>query len=595
MSKRAACLIATIILVPSTYAACLATTSPTTFGYSLQGASIGTTMSNSVSATRYEMAGQNGTVSSMSVFVASPVSAPPNNQFQVAIYADNNGTPGALVASSVSQTIVPDAWNTVPISAPVAANAYYWLAYNKNGLAANTTNLRYDAGGGAAKWISPEPFGTWPATFGRIGGTSSYRASIYAAVLSIATPDTFGYSVQGASIGTTMSNSVSATRYEMAGQNGTVSSMSVFVASPVSAPPNNQFQVAIYADNNGTPGALIASSVSQTIVPDAWNTVPISAPVAANAYYWLAYNTNGLAANTNNLRYDAGGATSVWISLEPFGTWPATFGPIGSASRYRASIYATLLSITSTSLPNGTVGVAYSTTFSATGGTPSYTWSLTTGSLPPGLALSTSGAVSGAPTAAGSSSFTTQASDSGGQKASHAFAVSVASLLSITSTSLPSGTVGVAYSTTFSATGGTPPYTWSLTTGSLPPGLALSTSGTVSGMPTAVGSYSFTIQAADSVGQKASQAFAVSIASLLITTTSLPSGTVGVAYSATLSATGGTPPYTWSLTTGSLPPGLALSTSGTVSGMPTAVGSYSFTLQAADSVGQKASQDISRG
>src|SRR3989442_1569637 len=396
---------------------------------------------------------------------------------------------------------------------------------------------------------------------------------------------TFGYALQGASIGTTMSNTVSATPYQMAGQNGMVSSMSVFVASPVSASPNNQFQVAIYADNNGMPGALIASSVSQTIVPDAWNTVPISAPVAANAYYWLAYNTNGLAANTNNLRYDAGGATSVWISLEPFGTWPATFGPIGSASRYRASIYATLLSITSTSLPNGTVGVAYSATFSATGGTPPYTWSLTTGSLPPGLALSTSGAVSGAPTAAGSYSFTIQASDSGGQKASQAFAVSIASLLSITTTSLPSGTVGVAYSATLSGAGGTPPYTWSLTTGSLPPGLALSTSGTISGMPTSVGSYTFTIQAADSVGQKASQAFTVSIVpALSITTTSLPSGTVGVAYSTTFSATGGTPPYTWSLTTGSLPPGLALSTSGTISGPPTAVGSYTFTIQAADSV-----------
>src|SRR2546425_2376591 len=110
-------------------------------------------------------------------------------------------------------------------------------------------------------------------------------------------------------------------------------------------------------------------------------------------------------------------------------------------------------------------------------------------------------------------------------------------------------------------------------------------------MPTAVGSYTFTIQAADSVVQKASQAFTVAIVlALSITTTSLPSGTVGVAYSTTLSATGGTPPYTWSLTTGSLPPGLALSTSGTISGTPTAAGSYTFTIQASDSVGQKASQ-----
>jgi hypothetical protein len=138
-----------------------------------------------------------------------------------------------------------------------------------------------------------------------------------------------------------MSNSVLATRYRMAGQNGTVTSMSVFIASPVSAFPNNQFQVAIYADNNSTPGALIASSVSQTIVPDAWNTVSISAPVTANAYYWLAYNADGLAANANNLRYDAGGATSTWITSEPFSTWPVTFGPIGGTNSAATSIYAT--------------------------------------------------------------------------------------------------------------------------------------------------------------------------------------------------------------------------------------------------------------
>ncbi len=155
--------------------------------------------------------------------------------------------------------------------------------------------------------------------------------------------NTFGYSVQGATIGTTMSNSVSATRYQMGSQDGTVASMSVFIASPVSAPPNNQFQLAIYADNSGVPGALIASSASQAIVPDAWNTVPISAPVTANAYYWLAYNTNGLAANANNLRYDAGVAPSMWINSQPFGTWPATYGPIGGTASYRQSIYGTFV------------------------------------------------------------------------------------------------------------------------------------------------------------------------------------------------------------------------------------------------------------
>jgi hypothetical protein len=170
---------------------------------------------------------------------------------------------------------------------------------------------------------------------------TTQTASAPVTVTPPAPPNTFGYAVQGATVGSTMSNSVTATRYQMAGQNGTVTSMSVFIASPISVSPNNQFQVSIYADSNGTPGALIASSVSQTIVPDAWNTVSISAAVAANTYYWLAYNTNGLAANANNLRYDVGGATSTWITAEPFGTWPGNYGPIGGTSTYSASIYAT--------------------------------------------------------------------------------------------------------------------------------------------------------------------------------------------------------------------------------------------------------------
>src|SRR5437899_11895370 len=155
--------------------------------------------------------------------------------------------------------------------------------------------------------------------------------------------------------------------------------------------------------------------------------------------------------------------------------------------------------------------------------------------MAPGLALSTSGSISGTPTTAGSYSSTIQAADSAGRKASKAFTVSVASPLSITTASLSSGTVGVAYSATLSAAGGTPPYTWSLTAGSLPPGLALSTSGSISGMPTAVGSYSFTIQAADSAGRKASQAFTVSIASPPQLTTTTPTiSPVDVTFSAIL-------------------------------------------------------------
>ena len=163
--------------------------------------------------------------------------------------------------------------------------------------------------------------------------------------------------------------------------------------------------------------------------------------------------------------------------------------------------------------------------------------------------------------------------------------------LSITTTSLPSATEGTSYSSTLSASGGTVPYAWSVVAGSLPPGLSLSTGGTISGTPSSRGSSSFTVQVTDSTTpspETASATLSISVAPaptppLSITTTSLPSATAGSAYSATLSASGGTPPYSWRVVAGSLPPGLSLSTGGTISGTPSSQGSSSFTVQVTDS------------
>src|SRR5712692_3827714 len=176
---------------------------------------------------------------------------------------------------------------------------------------------------------------------------------------------------------------------------------------------------------------------------------------------------------------------------------------------------------------------------------------------------------------------------------SNSMTFSIVSSVYITSTGLPNGIVGTTYSATLSAAGGAPPYSWSLIAGSLPTPLTLSPSGAISGTPTASGFYTFTVQATDSAGQRASQAFTVSIVSpFSVATTSLPNGTVGVAYSATLSATGGTPPYTWSLIAGSLPTALTLTPLGAISGTPAVPGAYTFTLQAIDSAGQRASQAV---
>lgn len=250
-------------------------------------------------------------------------------------------------------------------------------------------------------------------------------------------------------------------------------------------------------------------------------------------------------------------------------------------------------SITTTSLPNGTAGMAYNQTLVAAGGTGSLTWSISAGALPNGLSLSSStGAITGTPTGAGASNFTVQVKDSANLTATHALSITVtaAAALTITTTSLPNGTTGTVYSQTVQATGGVQPYTWSVTVGALPAGLSLNAStGAITGTPTAAGTSAFTVQVTDSqtpTHATATQPLSIIINAqpLAITTTSLPSGAVSAAYSATLQASGGVTPYTWSVTVGTLPAGLSLNAStGAITGTPTATGTSNFTVQVADS------------
>jgi len=247
--------------------------------------------------------------------------------------------------------------------------------------------------------------------------------------------------------------------------------------------------------------------------------------------------------------------------------------------------YMDYCSIVTTSLPNAAVNTFYSQTLTVVGGMPPYTWSVTTGSLPPGLALNSStGEISGIPTAEGTFDFTVQVADSDFHTAARDLSVTV-SLIGINPAALPFGTTGVVYSETLSASGGQPPYTWSISSGSLPPGLVLENStGVISGAPTATGTYAFTVRATDSHAMSDTWAFTLVIYDpLIITTASLPSVIIGDAYNATLIASGGITPYTWSVISGSFPAGLALNNAtGEISGIPTAQGVFDFTVKVTD-------------
>ncbi|KAA6458306.1 hypothetical protein DYQ86_20540 [Acidobacteria bacterium AB60] len=241
------------------------------------------------------------------------------------------------------------------------------------------------------------------------------------------------------------------------------------------------------------------------------------------------------------------------------------------------------LTITTKSLPQGSVGTAYLQVFQAGGGATPYTWTRTGGALPAGLSLASNGTISGTPTASGISTFAVQVTDAKSATTSATLSITIAAGLTITTTTLPEASTGVPYQDSLTASGGTSPYTWKVNSGSLPTGLSLSGSGIISGTPAATGSSKFTVQVADAASATRSATLTLAVSSLRITTTSLASGIVGTAYQTSLAATGGTAPYTWSMVSGALPAGLSLAGNGTISGTPKAAGSPSFTVRATDS------------
>ncbi len=164
--------------------------------------------------------------------------------------------------------------------------------------------------------------------------------------------------------------------------------------------------------------------------------------------------------------------------------------------------------------------------------------------------------------------------------------------LKVTTSALANGVYGVAYDQTLAATGGTAPYEWSISQGSLPDGLALDPgTGSISGTPTGVAPYSFTVTVTDSSNPEQSASAQLSITvdpsdTPLGVVPALPDGTLGAGYDQQVAVTGGTgtTPYLWALAGGGLPPGLTLNTtSGFVSGTPNHVGTYDFSVKVTDS------------
>ncbi|WP_031500830.1 Ig domain-containing protein [Bryobacter aggregatus] len=260
---------------------------------------------------------------------------------------------------------------------------------------------------------------------------------------------------------------------------------------------------------------------------------------------------------------------------------------------------ATPLNWVTTSLPTGSPNSSYSAPLVLSGGIAPYHYYLS-GSLPAGLSLSSStGVISGTPQSPGTTTFSVTAYDYMEQSATRSFSITIGTTdpLHFATSFVDGGTVGLSYSQSIQAAGGTPPYRFAVSSGSVTPGVSFSADGRLSGTPTTAGTYTFTVVLSDAAGGSVDARFSMPVfqGSFRL---GCPNAAAefGVPYLSAANVLGGRSPYLFSLSSGSLPAGLALDpASGSISGTPTALGASVFVFAVSDAGSAKTQTQCSIG
>ncbi|WP_312772289.1 putative Ig domain-containing protein [Pseudoxanthomonas mexicana] len=386
---------------------------------------------------------------------------------------------------------------------------------------------------------------------------------------------------------------------------------------------------------SGTPSALGTFNFSITATDSSTGTGPYTAtqayaitvidepPTGGNSSLTVAYNA---PATNVPLTLSGGAPTSLAIGTPPANgtaivsgttityqpsagyagpdsfTYTATnSGGTSAPATVSVTVQDAVITITASGGFAATVAAPYTQTFSFNGGTPPWSGYQVT-NLPAGVAITGTTAntvtISGTPTQAGTFNLNVSATD--GSTGNGPYTVGQAFTLTVTGPMLTlapaspalNATYATAFTQAFSTTGGVGPYTYAVS-GTLPAGVSLS-GATLSGTPTAPGSYSFTITATDTgasgVGAPftTSRAYTLEVAAptLTLTPATLPASTAGTVYTLALSASGGVAPYSFALSAGTLPAGLTLTSSGTLAGTPTEAGTFNVSVTATDTYGQ---------
>lgn len=448
---------------------------------------------------------------------------------------------------------------------------------------------------------------------GGYAGTRSYTLDVGAPTIALA-PPTLPNPQAGAAYSQALTASGGSGSYTFAITAGalprgiTLSAQGVLSGTPTEG-GIRQFTVTA-TDGNGFTGAR---TYQVTVQPAAIAIAPDTLPdaTARVAYSQTLTATGGTAPYTFQL-VSGRGTPPAGVTLQSNGTLSGsptqvgsfTFdvrvvdsstgtGPFTSTRTYTLNVGVPAIVLAPASLPQATTRVAYTQTVTASGGNAPYRFTVTAGAIPAGLALGADGTFQGAPTTAGTFNLTITATDADGNAGSRGYTLTVAApAITLAPDALPQATTRVAYTQTLTATGGTGPYSFAVTGGALPNGLTLATSGTFQGAATVAGTFNFTATATDANGNAGIRQYTLTVGAPTITLApdALPAATTRVAYTQTLSATGGTGPYGYAVTGGALPTGLTLASSGTFQGAATAAGDFAFTVTATDANGNSGSR-----
>ena len=538
---------------------------------------------------------------------ASPagIAFSPNGHFA---FVGNNGAGGAIYVYTVDPAtgaltaISGSPFGTGPVGgiATDPAGHYVYatgvsandiLAYSidpSTGALTATTAQPYGAGTAPAAIVMAQAgtylTSTWPASAAQASGPVQVAIAGHNTHFDNTTSVSFGGGVTVSSVNVSGPNFLTATlnipagaptgtralSVSTGGEALTLSNAFMVTASPLSFVPS-------------LPYATTGVAYAQNIVSG--GTPPYSFNLNITGSFSGSYSTD---ANTGAFTFNPVSPGTVQLQFQVTDAG----GQTGTSPAYTLNVYNPL-TITTSSLATGVVGTAYSQTVSASGGVGAVAFSIPSGALPANLSLNTStGAITGTPTAASTASFTVQAKDTLNRTASASLQLVVYGPPVFTTTTLPAGRKTYAYTQTVAVSGGVPPLVYSVSAGALPANLTLdSSTGVIAGTPAAPGTTNFTLKITDHSGQVATQAYSLVISDVLsISTTTLPTAPTGQPYSQTIQTANGVAPLIFAVTSGALPNGLDLNPStGALTGMATTGGTSNFTVKVTDNIGQTAS------